>query len=322
MNMNPILKWGGLLFVVLVFLMLFRSCSDNVRDVDIQEPNEGESPSYNGVTGSAAEELRTLSVRLQTQDNKYNSQTQEITDLKLADWSNNLFGELNEPQPFDQYTVSIFELNLVYRFKQKYIIKGNKKQIIGSKFPELKLTYKKGIPNLFGSDVNFDFIEVSASDKATLGTFGDLKWNCVAGSFLNKVDLKFIEHKFFRGSDSFIFSNPLKSHQLLDSTFHTPAPYLQAFAIHHFNGAIMNKIPLVNKLKLQLVAGAGALFIQDINYAHIEFFGGIEKAFKIRRQLLKVGIYSALRDNNIGAGTLRFKIGMDFFNSYTNSWTY
>lgn len=250
------------------------------------------------------------------------SDRQEITDLQLADWSNQLFGELNEPQPFEQYTVSIVELNLIYRFKQKYVIKGKSKQIIGSEFPELKLTYKKGIPNLFGSDVNFDFIELSASDDMQLGTFGELKWNFIAGSFVNKVDLKFIEHKFFRGSDSFLFSNPLKSHQLLDSTFHTPDPYFQMFALHHFNGAIMNKIPLVKKLKLQLVVGASALLIQDINYSHIEFFGGIERAFKIRRQLLKIGVYSALRDNNVSTGALRFKIGMDFFNSYTNSWTY
>jgi hypothetical protein len=250
------------------------------------------------------------------------SDRQEITNITLANWSNQIFGELNEPQPFEQYTASIFELNLVYRFKQKYVIKRKSKQIIGSQFPELKLTYKKGIPTLFGSDVNFDFIELAASDKVQIRTFGELKWNFIAGSFINKTDLKFIEHKFFRGSDNFIFSNPLKSHQLLDSTFHTPAPYLQAFAVHHFNGFIMNKIPLINRLKLQLVAGASVLLIQDINYSHIEFFGGIERAFKIRRQLIKVGVYSAIRDNNISAGTLRFKIGLDFFNSYTNSWSY
>ena len=250
------------------------------------------------------------------------SDRQEITDLILADWSNEVFGELNKPQPFERYTVSLFELNLVYRFKQKYVIKGNKKQIIGTKFPELKLTYKKGVPKLFGSDVNFDFIELSASDKVQLSRLGELKWNFVAGSFVNKVDLRFIEHKFFRGSDAFLFSNPLKSHQLLDSTFHTPNPYFQAFAIHHFNGSIMNKIPLINKLKLQLVVGGSALLIQDINYSHIEIYGGIERPFRLWKQLLKVGTYWAIRQNNITDGTLRFKIGMDFFNSYTNSWSY
>lgn len=83
MSMNPILKYGGIVFVILVVLMLLQSCGDNVRDVDIQEPpNEGESSSYNGVTGSAAEELRTLSVRLQAQEAKFASQNQTISDLK------------------------------------------------------------------------------------------------------------------------------------------------------------------------------------------------------------------------------------------------
>ena len=49
----------------------------------------------------------------------------------------------------------------------------------------------------------------------------------------------------------FFFSNPLKSLQLLDSTFHTARPYLQAFVIHHFNGAITDKIPLINKTKIE-----------------------------------------------------------------------
>jgi len=250
------------------------------------------------------------------------SDRQEITNLILADWSNEIFGELNKPQPFDRYKVSLFELNIVYRFKQKYVIKGNKKQIIGSRFPELKLTYKKGVPTLFGSEVNFDFIELSGSDKMQLGTFGELKWNFIAGSFLNKVDLRFIEHKFFRGSDDFLFSNPLKSHQLLDSTFNTPEAYFQAFAIHHFNGSIMNKIPLINKLKLQLVVGGSALLIQEANYSHIEVYAGVERAFRLWKQMFKVGTYWAVRQNNVTDGTLRFKIGMDFFNSYTNSWSY
>jgi len=246
----------------------------------------------------------------------------EITDLKLTSWSDAVFGSLNTPQPFETYTVSMFELNLVYRFHQKYVIKKGKKIIIGSKFPELKLTYKKGVPKLFGSDVNFDFIEVRVSDNVKLARLGELKWNAIAGSFVNQVDLRFIEHKFFRGSDNFFFSNPLQSHQMLDSTFHTSLPYFQAFGIHHFNGFIMNKIPIIKHLKLELVVGASALLIQEENYSHAELFAGVERKIKIKKQLFKIGVYTAVRDNNITSTAFRFKIGLDFFNSYTNQWSY
>jgi len=250
------------------------------------------------------------------------SDRQSITDIQLSEWSGRLFGELNTPQPFDRYKIALIELRFLYRFKQKYIIKDNEKIIIGSEFPEIELTYKKGIPNLFDSEVNFDFIELKLSDEINLGNYGDSKWNAVAGSFLNSSSLRFMEHKFFRGSDTWFLSNPLRSHQLLDSTFHTPAPYFQGFYVHHFNGFIMNKIPLINRLKLELVGGGSALLIQDANYSHLELFAGLEKKFKIRKQYFKVGAFAATRINNTSQATVQFKIGFDFFNSYTNSWSY
>jgi len=116
------------------------------------------------------------------------------------------------------------------------------------------LTYKAGVPKLFGSDVNFNFIELGASDEITFGTFGKMKWDVEAGTFLgdqnNINNVQYIEQKFFRGSDLFFFSNPLQTMQLLDSTFNTARPYFQGFVIHHFNCVIMNKIPLITRFIL------------------------------------------------------------------------
>jgi hypothetical protein len=250
-----------------------------------------------------------------------------VPELARAPWLDSLMKNIGsdiQAKPFETYTVSIFELELLYRFKQAYIIKKGKKIVIGTEFPELKLNYKIGVPGLFGSDVNFSFLELGASDEITFGTFGNMKWNFLAGSFLgsNIADIRFIEHKFFRGSDFFFFSNPLKSLQLLDSTRHTAHPYLQAFVIHHFNGAITDKIPLINKTKIELVAGGGLLMIDDADYSHLEFYMGIERKFKIKKQLFKVSAFYVLRDNGAPSVQLNFKFGIDFYNSFTNSWSY
>ena len=109
---------------------------------------------------------------------------------------------------------------------------------------------------------------------------------------------------------------------MLDSTFNTSNPYVQAFYIHHFNGFIMNKIPLINKLKLEITAGANALIIQDINYSHAELFAGLERKFKIRKQYFKVGVFATTRVNTETTTQVGFKIGLDFFNTFTNKWTY
>lgn len=250
-----------------------------------------------------------------------------VPELARAPWLDSLMKNIGsdiQAKPFETYTVSIFELELLYRFKQSYIIKKGKKIVIGTAFPELRLNYKIGVPDLFGSDVDFSFLELGASDEITLGTFGIMKWNFLAGSFLGSeiADIRFIEHKFFRGSDFFFFSNPLKSLQLLDSTRHTARPYLQAFVIHHFNGAITDKIPLINKTKIELVAGGGILMIDDANYSHLEFYMGIERKFKIKKQLFKISAFYVLRENGAPSVQLNFKFGIDFYNSFTNSWSY
>lgn len=256
------------------------------------------------------------------------SERVSASDIPLAPWQQWLSDTLDWPPPvsYPTYTVSIFELELLYRFKQKYILKKGKKIIVGTEYPELRLRYKKGVPGMFGSDVNFNYIEIGASDEVVFATYGKLKWDVEAGSFLGsktQIDqVQFIEQKFFRGSDLFFFSNPLMSLQLLDSTFNTARPFLQAYAIHHFNGAILSKVPLINKLRLELVAGGGALFIRDINYRHIEFYAGIERKIKIKKQLFKIAVFYCVRENNQSSVNLNFKFGFDFFNSWTNQWTW
>ncbi|MBK6526460.1 MAG: hypothetical protein IPG07_13495 [Crocinitomicaceae bacterium] len=92
--------------------------------------------------------------------------------------------------------------------------------------------------------------------------------------------------------------------------------------IHHFNGAITDKIPLINKTKIELVAGGGLLMIDDADYSHLEFYMGIERKFKIKKQLFKVSAFYVLRDNGAPSVQLNFKFGLDFYNSFTNSWSY
>jgi Family of unknown function (DUF5686)/CarboxypepD_reg-like domain len=257
------------------------------------------------------------------------STRRSIADIEPAPWQDTLYltGFWTPPKPFETYTVSIFELEFLYRFKQKYVIKKGKKIIIGTEYPQLRLTYKKGIPDMFGSDVNFNYVEIGASDEIIFGTFGKMKWDVEVGSFLggaaNLDNVQFIEQKFFRGSDFFFFSNPLMSLQLLDSTFNSARPFVEAYVIHHFNGALLGKVPLINKLKLEVFAGGGFLYINEVNYRHLEAYVGIERKFKIKKQLFKFAVIYAFRDNNNpNTALFSFKFGVDFFNSWTNQWSW
>lgn len=251
------------------------------------------------------------------------SDQRPIKNLRHSAYEKLIFPDsLLEPIDFERYIKSEFRVDLQYRFRQKYFIKGNKKIIVGSDWPEVFATYRKGVPGLLKSEVNFDYFELGLRDKMTLRRFGDMSWRVIGGTYLNKGNLRVLEYKYLRGSDQYFFSDPTNSMQLLGPTFSTPDPFVQANYIHHFNGTILNKVPVVNKLKLTLAAGGAALYVNESDFAQVELFAGLERVVRIQKQPFRFGLYAVTADNSISTAKYSLKFGINFFNTFTNSWLY
>jgi len=249
------------------------------------------------------------------------SDRQDIGNISYPDWVD-AFGTYSDPIPFDAYRVFIGEIDLEYHFRQKYIYKNDRKLIIGSKFPVVNLTYKKGIPGIINSQADFDYLELRVHALMNLGQFGKSEYKLTAGSFLRKESLRIIEHKYFRASDNYFFSNPVNSLQLLDTALNTPNSYLQINFIHHFEGFFLNKVWLINKLKLQETVGGSFLGIPDADFAQFELYVGLERQFRIKKQIFKVGVYAVTADSSFDKIKLTPKIGINFYNSFYKKWDY
>ncbi|MBL4862952.1 MAG: carboxypeptidase-like regulatory domain-containing protein [Crocinitomicaceae bacterium] len=249
------------------------------------------------------------------------SNRKSIDDLTYPDWVN-VFGNFSEPKPFENYAIFMTEVELSYRFRQKYIFRGNKKIVTGTRWPMLALKFRKGFPDVFGGQSDFDYVELGLKDDIDLNSLGHTGVEFSAGSFVRKKELRIIENKYFRTSDLFFFSNPRESMQMLDTALNTSNTYLQTNFIHHFNGFFLNKVWLINKLKLEETVGGGLLMIPEANFNQVEFYVGLERMFRIKKQLFKIGFYAVASDNNFDKASIRYKFGVNFYDSFRKKWEY
>ncbi|WP_436515140.1 DUF5686 and carboxypeptidase regulatory-like domain-containing protein [Ekhidna sp. To15] len=206
---------------------------------------------------------------------------------------------------FAAHQAMVFQATFRFRFKQTYATRPDRKFIYSSKYPEVFLTYKKGIEAL-GSDVNFDFVQVRVTDDMKLGLIGTSTYAIGAGAFLNDDALTFVDYKHFAGNQTSLsqVGKSFKFELLPFYQFSTTKPYLEAHYEHHFNEFIFNKIPLVKKLNLQAVASANYLTTETIgNY--VELGAGIEHIFKFMR----VDYYWAFRNSDFVASGFRIGVG-------------
>ncbi len=249
------------------------------------------------------------------------------TPIDNLDLESDLFKSIDtlqelSPIEFEPYNKFESRIQLTWLPFQKFYYKKNKKVVLGTKFPTVNLIYRKGMPKIFQSEVNFDYLELGLNDEFSIPHLGKSKWNIQMGAFVNKKSLRVIEWKYFRGSDRGFFSNPLSSFQLLGNTLFTESSYLRGNFVHSFDGNIFNKLPLIGKLGLQLSGGIATLIIPDQDFAHLETFIGISRQFRIFGGLVKFGIFLSSSINSTEQSQFEIKIGANGYNSFNNQWDY
>lgn len=228
----------------------------------------------------------------------------------------------NDPDEFQSYQAVILDVEMRYTPFQKYMREPNRKVVLGSKWPTFYFNYEKGIPTLFGSDVDHDYISGGMIQTFKIGMIGTSSYHIKSGMFLNTKSLKDADQKFHRRSDPFFFANPLHAFQALDTLLPTQKAYVQAHFVHHDNSAIINKIPFMKKTRIGLVFGVGALYVPEHNWQHYELFAGLERTFKLAKRRLRIGIYGVLSDGNQIAPRPGLKVSFDIMSRRNMKWNF
>ena len=229
-----------------------------------------------------------------------NSDYVTINEDRDSYTSNNPLNETDfTSRPFNTHNIAKLNVNATINFAQDYLsYPDGKYNIPNSKYPTLSVGYEKGFAAT-NSNYNFDQFKARLRQRIRLGNKGEFEYNAQAGIFKNADNIAFMDYHHFNGNQTNVkldgsYLNSFKN--LPYYALSTNNNYAELHTEYRFNGYILNKIPLLNKLNFNLILGVNAAFTQD-NKTYSEYSIGVD---------------------NIGFGKFRF-LRVDYVRSYQSS---
>ncbi|WP_055436536.1 DUF5686 and carboxypeptidase regulatory-like domain-containing protein [Lacinutrix algicola] len=218
----------------------------------------------------------------------------EVRDIYT---SNNPLDETDfTSKPFNTHNIAKLNVNATINFAQDYLsYPDGKYNISNSKYPTLSLGYEKGFAAT-DSNYNFDQFKARLRQRIDLGNKGEFEYNAQGGLFANADNIAFMDYHHFNGNQTNVKLDGSYLYSFKNLPYYglsTNDNYAELHTEYRFNGYILNKIPLINKLNFNLILGAKAAFTQD-NKPYSEYSIGVD---------------------NIGFGKFRF-LRVDYVRSY------
>jgi len=135
----------------------------------------------------------------------------------------------------------------------KFRIRNGRKSEIPESSPTFSLEYRKGINGAFGSDVDFDQLELGVRHGFDVGVRGKMDIALRAGAFLNNDKMYFTDYKHFLGNQTpFSTSDPVGSFRLLDYyRYSTSDKYFAGNVHYHFRKLLVTMIPMVRMMGIR-----------------------------------------------------------------------
>ncbi len=200
---------------------------------------------------------------------------------------------------FENHRHFAADIYLRIRFAQKYVSYPGRRFYTESKYPEIWLNYKKGIP-LLGANTDYDYLGITIQkNELPIGTIGYMTLRAKYGIFLNWRKIEFADYIHFTGNQTIYAKSEFqwRSYQLLPYySFSSNKWFAEAHLEHNFKGLLWNKLPLLKKLGFENLAGYHFLYNPDQG-SYMEFNFAISR---IGLKLLRFGRIDFVGSYKIG----------------------
>lgn len=177
-----------------------------------------------------------------------NSDFKLIDRRKIEDYTPNRPLNISlEDTGFPEHQAFVGAIGVAARPWLKFRIRNGFRREIDLSSPTISLDYRKGFNDVFGSDVDFDQIEVGIKHEVRVGVKGSVDFWLRGGMFLNSTKMYFMDFKHFLGNQTpFSTSDPVGSFRLLDYyLFSTNKEYFAGNVHYKFRKFLVTTIPVV-----------------------------------------------------------------------------
>ncbi|MDN3493990.1 DUF5686 and carboxypeptidase regulatory-like domain-containing protein [Winogradskyella bathintestinalis] len=198
--------------------------------------------------------------------------------------------------PFESHNIIKGNIDVRINFGQEYLSYPDAKYNVNNDdYPTIYLGYEKGF-SATNSDYNFDQVKIRLNQSFNIKDKGKFRYNLKAEKFFNADAIAFMDYQHFNGNLTHVSTEGNYTNVFNNLNYYaasTDDAYFESHIEHDFNGFLLGKVPLLNKLNFNLVVGAHLLAIPNFK-PYQEYTVGLD---------------------NIGWGKWRF-LRVDYLRSY------
>ncbi len=211
-----------------------------------------------------------------------------------------LLDDEGDPTTQNEYNAAGLELTLKFSYLNRDLRGAfyDKSDLVHAfrKYPDLAISWQMADRRVFNSEFDYQKLKASLRQQVRAGRWGFFEYNIEGGKTFGTVPYPYLDIPF--GNQLVLFDD--YAFNLMNFLEYAADEYVAVHFKHHFEGLIMDRIPLVNKLKWRsFVFGKGYfgrisdennqekyLFpveLTGINEPYYEAGFGFENIFKIAR---------------------------------------
>jgi hypothetical protein len=191
---------------------------------------------------------------------------------------------------YQEHDAVVAKAGLSWQPGYRYIQYPDHIQSVPSGWPVFSVQYERGIPNLLGSNVDWDKWYAGVTGRISLKLFGSIEYSVSGQGFFNRaaVGLPDLIHPFAGDDIFFNFASPYMSSFNLAPLYEFSND-AEAFGEVHIEynlmGLLTNKIPGLRQAKWYLILGTNSFYAREDLYFSEVFFSIDNLGYKVLRLL-------------------------------------